>query len=75
MCWVWCYIAFSRFVLNGDQKRLFEKLSMYCDRYAELIPVSFVLGELGVTGSLIINIQSLNCLFIHNSPYLQTYPQ
>ncbi|KAG7245439.1 hypothetical protein INR49_010890 [Caranx melampygus] len=32
------------FVLNDDQKRLFEKLSIYCDRYAELIPVSFVLG-------------------------------
>uniref|UniRef100_A0A673A9L0 Bestrophin homolog n=1 Tax=Sphaeramia orbicularis TaxID=375764 RepID=A0A673A9L0_9TELE len=23
---------------------MFEKLSIYCDRYAELIPVSFVLG-------------------------------
>ncbi|KAM7414714.1 hypothetical protein PAMA_019495 [Pampus argenteus] len=33
-----------RFVLNDDQRRLFEKLSIYCDRYAELIPVSFVLG-------------------------------
>ncbi|XP_062318556.1 bestrophin-1 [Osmerus eperlanus] len=33
-----------RFVLTDDQRRLFEKLSMYCDRYAELIPVSFVLG-------------------------------
>uniref|UniRef100_A0A8C6Q539 Bestrophin homolog n=1 Tax=Nothobranchius furzeri TaxID=105023 RepID=A0A8C6Q539_NOTFU len=33
-----------RLVLNTDQKRLFEKLSIYCDRYAELIPVSFVLG-------------------------------
>nr|XP_046250804.1 bestrophin-1 isoform X1 [Scatophagus argus] len=33
-----------RFVLNDNQKRLFEKLSIYCDRYAELIPVSFVLG-------------------------------
>lgn len=32
--------------MNDDQKRLFEKLSIYCDRYAELIPVSFVLGEL-----------------------------
>lgn len=32
-------------MLNDDQKRLFEKLSLYCDRYAELIPVSFVLGE------------------------------
>ncbi|XP_051236656.1 bestrophin-1 isoform X2 [Dicentrarchus labrax] len=41
------YYFFSivyRFVLNDDQKRLFEKLSLYCDRYAELIPVSFVLG-------------------------------
>ncbi|XP_077600252.1 bestrophin-4 [Stigmatopora nigra] len=41
------YYFFSvvyRFVLNVDQKRLFEKLSMYCNRYAELIPVSFVLG-------------------------------
>uniref|UniRef100_A0A3B4GH24 Bestrophin homolog n=2 Tax=Haplochromini TaxID=319058 RepID=A0A3B4GH24_9CICH len=40
------YYFFSvvyRFVLNDDQKRLFEKLSIYCDRYAELIPVSFVL--------------------------------
>ncbi|XP_037307716.2 bestrophin-2 [Pungitius pungitius] len=41
------YYFFSivyRFVMNNDQKRLFEKLSIYCDRYAELIPVSFVLG-------------------------------
>ncbi|CAL8356551.1 unnamed protein product [Lota lota] len=41
------YYFFSslyRFVLNEDQKRQFENLSMYCDRYAELIPVSFVLG-------------------------------
>ncbi|XP_078139433.1 bestrophin-2a isoform X1 [Centroberyx gerrardi] len=41
------YYFFSsvyRFVLNDDQKRLFEKLSIYCDRYAQLIPVSFVLG-------------------------------
>ncbi|XP_077372775.1 bestrophin-4 [Festucalex cinctus] len=41
------YYFFSvvyRFVLNVEQKRLFEKLSMYCNRYAELIPVSFVLG-------------------------------
>ncbi|KAM6925697.1 bestrophin-4 [Lycodopsis pacificus] len=41
------YYFFSivyRFVFNDDQKRLFEKLSIYCDRYAELIPVSFVLG-------------------------------
>ncbi|KAM9754377.1 bestrophin-4 isoform 2-T3 [Menidia menidia] len=33
-----------RFVLKNEQKRLFERLSIYCDRYAELIPVSFVLG-------------------------------
>ncbi|KAK5619502.1 hypothetical protein CRENBAI_013887 [Crenichthys baileyi] len=41
------YYFFSivyRFLLSGEQKRLFEKLSIYCDRYAELIPVSFVLG-------------------------------
>uniref|UniRef100_A0A8D3DAE3 Bestrophin homolog n=1 Tax=Scophthalmus maximus TaxID=52904 RepID=A0A8D3DAE3_SCOMX len=41
------YYFFSivyRFVLSDDQRRLFEKLSIYCDRYAELIPVSFVLG-------------------------------
>ncbi|XP_034540979.1 bestrophin-1 isoform X1 [Notolabrus celidotus] len=41
------YYFFSivyRFVFNDDQRRLFEKLSLYCDRYAELIPVSFVLG-------------------------------
>ncbi|CAG5926642.1 unnamed protein product [Menidia menidia] len=34
----------SRLVLSDQQKRLFEKLSMYCDRYAEQIPVTFVLG-------------------------------
>ncbi|XP_070709757.1 bestrophin-3-like [Pempheris klunzingeri] len=33
-----------RLVLSDHQKRLFEKLSMYCDRYAEQIPVTFVLG-------------------------------
>lgn len=32
-------------MLNNEQKRVFEKLAIYCDRYAELIPVSFVLGE------------------------------
>uniref|UniRef100_A0A672G6B0 Bestrophin homolog n=1 Tax=Salarias fasciatus TaxID=181472 RepID=A0A672G6B0_SALFA len=35
---------FFRFVLTGHQKTLFEKLSMYCDKYAEQIPVTFVLG-------------------------------
>ncbi|XP_064169075.1 bestrophin-2 [Anguilla rostrata] len=41
------YCALSviyRFLLNEDQKRLFEKLAIYCNRYAELIPVSFILG-------------------------------
>ncbi|CAJ1054288.1 bestrophin-3 [Xyrichtys novacula] len=33
-----------RYFLTGDQKTLFEKLSMYCDKYAEQIPVTFVLG-------------------------------
>ncbi|KAM6984783.1 bestrophin-3-like [Aplochiton taeniatus] len=31
-------------VLSDQQKRLFEKLSIYCDQYAEQIPVTFVLG-------------------------------
>lgn len=39
-------VSVTRFILKDDQKRLFEKLSIYCDRYAELIPVSFVLGQL-----------------------------
>ena len=35
----------SRLLLTGAQKRFFEKLSIYCDRYAEQIPVTFVLGK------------------------------
>ncbi|KAI2566977.1 bestrophin 3, partial [Homo sapiens] len=41
------YTAISlvyRLLLTGVQKRYFEKLSIYCDRYAEQIPVTFVLG-------------------------------
>ncbi|XP_062990836.1 bestrophin-3 isoform X2 [Elgaria multicarinata webbii] len=41
------YTAISvlyRFFLTGSQKRYFEKLSIYCDEYAEQIPVTFVLG-------------------------------
>ncbi|XP_032076405.1 bestrophin-3 isoform X2 [Thamnophis elegans] len=41
------YTAISilyRFFLSGSQKRYFEKLSLYCDKYAEQIPVTFVLG-------------------------------
>ncbi|XP_013003876.2 bestrophin-1 isoform X2 [Cavia porcellus] len=34
-----------RQALNEDQQEIFEKLSMHCDNYIELIPVSFVLGE------------------------------
>ncbi|XP_030222079.1 bestrophin-2 [Gadus morhua] len=42
---LYCFFSWLyRFVLNEQQKRQFENLSMYCDRYAELIPVSFVLG-------------------------------
>ncbi|XP_053154611.1 bestrophin-2 [Hemicordylus capensis] len=33
-----------RYVLSEHQKRYFEKLVIYCDNYANLIPVSFVLG-------------------------------
>ncbi|XP_062383683.1 bestrophin-3-like [Sardina pilchardus] len=33
-----------RLVLTDPQKRFFEKLSIYCDKYAEQIPVTFVLG-------------------------------
>ncbi|XP_040202487.1 bestrophin-2 [Rana temporaria] len=33
-----------RFLLNENQKRSFEKVSIYCNNYANLIPVSFVLG-------------------------------
>ncbi|KFP28514.1 Bestrophin-3, partial [Colius striatus] len=41
------YTAISvlyRFFLTGSQKRFFEKLAIYCDKYAEQIPVTFVLG-------------------------------
>ena len=33
-----------RFVLDSDQRRLFIKISIYCEKYGTLIPVSFVLG-------------------------------
>lgn len=35
----------DRCILTEEQRRMFEKLSMYCDQYAQLIPVSFVLGK------------------------------
>ncbi|KAK7896777.1 hypothetical protein WMY93_022102 [Mugilogobius chulae] len=33
-----------RLALSESQRRLFEKIAMYCDKYAEQIPVTFVLG-------------------------------
>ncbi|XP_048377936.2 bestrophin-2 isoform X1 [Stegostoma tigrinum] len=33
-----------RFVLIEEQKRYFEKLALYCNHYANLIPMAFVLG-------------------------------
>ncbi|XP_035262511.1 bestrophin-2 isoform X1 [Anguilla anguilla] len=41
------YTAISityRFFLLDDHKRYFEKLAIYCNHYASLIPMSFVLG-------------------------------
>ncbi|XP_077425979.1 bestrophin-2 isoform X1 [Vanacampus margaritifer] len=41
------YTAISisyRFLLPDVQKRYFEKLAIYCNHYASLIPMSFVLG-------------------------------
>ncbi|KAG0717588.1 Bestrophin-3 [Chionoecetes opilio] len=33
-----------RFALNEEQKRFFEKISIYCQYFSDLIPLSFVLG-------------------------------
>ncbi|KAK4309385.1 hypothetical protein Pmani_018963 [Petrolisthes manimaculis] len=33
-----------RFLLYEDQRRLFEKVSLFCQQFSELIPLSFVLG-------------------------------
>ncbi|XP_062859519.1 bestrophin-2 [Trichomycterus rosablanca] len=42
---LYCIISiFYRFLMNNGQKRQFEKLAIYCDQYAQLIPLSFVLG-------------------------------
>lgn len=32
--------------LTEEQQVMFEKLTLYCDSYIQLIPISFVLGEL-----------------------------
>lgn len=37
-------------VLSDYQKRYFEKVVIYCDQYASLIPVSFVLGACVLLG-------------------------
>ncbi|XP_015363789.1 PREDICTED: bestrophin-2-like [Diuraphis noxia] len=42
-----CYYTLNltyRFVLNPQQKRIFESISDYCETYSDLIPLSFVLG-------------------------------
>ncbi|KAM9302446.1 bestrophin-1 [Gastrophryne carolinensis] len=47
LIFVACYFIISityRLLLNEQQRIYFEKLALYCDNYAELIPVSFVLG-------------------------------
>ncbi|ROT82589.1 putative Bestrophin-2, partial [Penaeus vannamei] len=36
--------ATYRFVLDESQRRTFEKVSIYCESFIDLIPVSFVLG-------------------------------
>lgn len=40
------FFFFVRFLLHDDQKRYFEKLAIYCNHYASLIPMSFVLGKI-----------------------------
>lgn len=37
-------VSLCRLILSEHQKTLFKKLSVYCDKYAEQIPVTFVLG-------------------------------
>ncbi|XP_066523976.1 bestrophin-1 [Hoplias malabaricus] len=42
---LYCTISILyRVILEEGQRRQFEKLAIYCDQYAQLIPVSFVLG-------------------------------
>ncbi|XP_054269172.1 bestrophin-4 isoform X2 [Macrosteles quadrilineatus] len=36
--------ALYRFVLDPEQKKVFEEISEYCETYSNLIPLSFVLG-------------------------------
>ena len=39
-------LASPRMALTDDQQVIFEKLTLHCDSYIQLIPISFVLGEL-----------------------------
>ena len=41
---------FPRMALTEEQQVMFEKLTLYCDSYIQLIPISFVLGELPLRG-------------------------
>nr|XP_027207172.1 bestrophin-4-like [Penaeus vannamei] len=46
---VYCFLYFIcsmvyRFALDDEQRRIFEHLSLYCDYFRNLIPISFVLG-------------------------------
>lgn len=43
MCYYTCSIIY-RLVLNEEQKKIFEMITLYCNHYSDLIPVSFVLG-------------------------------
>ncbi|XP_067109770.1 bestrophin-4-like [Osmerus mordax] len=38
------FSIFYRFLLSPKQQELFELIAIYCDQYANLIPMSFVLG-------------------------------
>ena len=41
----YCSLSFVyRVLLNPNQQRYFEKISIYCEKYGTLIPISFVLG-------------------------------
>ncbi|XP_063802166.1 bestrophin-1 [Pseudophryne corroboree] len=47
LIFIGCYFIISatyRLLLSEQQKIHFEKLALYCNNYAELIPISFVLG-------------------------------
>lgn len=39
------YVASYRCVLNIEQQEMFERLARHCNKFAKLIPMSFVLGE------------------------------